>query len=175
ISGPGVAYPSLKIISRHNCRPIVDGQRLHREAYLISTEFTRLARRDITQNACTVADYVPVDLRVESRRGGAWSIRVREYMRVGHRQRLEQPCRRGELCVALARKSDDDVRSDRRVRQLRVDSFDDGAKVGRAVWPSHRTKHDVGPVLQRQMKMGRDARRMRGEIDDRGRTVHRFQ
>src|SRR5262245_18222590 len=80
----------LQIVFRHYGRAIVDGERLHRAAYLISTEFARLAGRDIAHNTRAVADYVAVDLRIERRRDSAGSIRVWEHMRVSDRQRLEQ-------------------------------------------------------------------------------------
>src|SRR5262245_15032548 len=129
ISRLRITYSNLQVIPRHNRRAIVDGQRFHRTSHLISTEFTRLGGCDIAQTTGTSTDHIAVDLRLESRRPGTWSIRVREYMRVGDRQRLEQARGRSELVVGLARKTDDDVRSDRRVRKPGVNGLDEAAKV----------------------------------------------
>src|SRR5262245_22690321 len=65
ISRLRITDSNLQIVSRHDGRTIIDGERPHQAAHLISTEFTRLRGSDIAQSTGTIPDHVAVDLRLE--------------------------------------------------------------------------------------------------------------
>src|SRR5205823_9066894 len=77
--------------------------------------------------------------------------------------------------IRLAWKTGDQIRSDRRVGNPRVDTFNEVAVERRRVWTIHRSEHLVGAVLQREVEVRRDARGLRGAVDDGVAAVHRLE
>jgi hypothetical protein len=80
-----------------------------------------------------------------------------------------------EVGIALSGESHDDIGSNRRMRHHRADPVDEVPVRRRGVRPSHSTQHIVGAVLEWQVKMRRETRRLGNEIDDVLRAIHRLQ
>ena len=78
-------------------------------------------------------------------------------MKIRKRQPLDEVHRRPVLFFRFARKSGDDIRANRGVRQSFVDDFDSPGIMRSAVPPVHRVKNAVRPRLQRHVKMRRDS------------------
>src|SRR5262245_1761803 len=96
-------------------------------------------------------------------------------MRIGNWERIERARRRLEIRIGLSWKPHDDVRPNRGVGQPSVNSLDQTPEITYGVRPPHGLEHHIGPVLQGQVKMRRDSRRLRGDADQGRRAIHRLE
>src|SRR5262245_43070391 len=80
-----------------------------------------------------------------------------------------------EVIIGLARKTDDDVGSDRRIANACPDAVDQLGVLCERIGAPHRVEHTVARMLQRQVKVTRKAPLVGDERHDLARTIHRLQ
>src|SRR5262245_4123413 len=85
------------------------------------------------------------------------------------------PYERLKIFVCLSRKTDDDIRADRRVRNAGADAVDERCVLLDRVRASHRRQHAIARVLQWQMEVWCELFRTSDELDDLARAVHWFE
>ena len=176
VARPPGGNPQLQVVAGHDGRTILERQRpggslpicdaRNRSASRAAISRTRRPRSRTT---------APGTLPVIDVRGSPGPIGVREHVEVRQRRALEIRRELLEVVVGLAGKADDDVRADRGVRHPRADVVHERRVVRDRVRPAHRRQHPVARVLQRQMKVRREAAGRGDEIDDLARAVHRLE
>src|SRR5258707_3024211 len=146
-----------------------------RHADLRVAEALRELRADFPHASSTLANDTAWNLVSHRRRWRSGTIRIRKNVDVRQRRALEIRDELFEVLVRLAGESDDDVAADRRVLDARADIIDERRVVLDRVRPAHAREDAVARMLQRQVKMRREAIGGRDEIHDLARTVHRLE